>query len=52
MKEIDFLASIKKRSYEKSEYKLKDQNVQPYATFAASGKGGKSKIVKFKFQRW
>ena len=49
MKEIDFLVLVKKRS---SEHKLKDQNVQTYATSAASGKGGKSDVVKFKFQSW
>ena len=51
MKEIDFLASVKKRSYEKSEHKHKDRNVEPYATSTASGKGSKSNFVKFKFQR-
>lgn len=52
MKEIDFLASVKKWSYEKSEHKLKDQNVHPYATLETSSKGDKSNVVKFKFQRW
>ena len=52
MKEIDFLASVKKWLYEKSEHKLKDQNVHPYATLETSSKGDKSNVVKFKFQRW
>ena len=51
MKEIDFLASVKKRSYEQSEHKHKEQNVQTYAMSVASCKGSKSNLIKFKFQR-